>query len=64
MSITILTANLLTTAISSYLVNYRSHVKPLAFIVCLTILCCFYARMWYHIDLFRIILRGEAGNYL
>jgi dolichol kinase len=36
----------------------------LAFIACLTILCYYYAKMWYHIDLLRIILRGEIGNYL
>jgi hypothetical protein len=112
LSITILTANLLTTKISSYLASYRSHVRPLvftllgmavivlvfyplfarleiwvkslslkivrkgrslagkylglalAFIACLTVLCYFYAKMWYHIDLFRIITRGETGNYL
>ena len=112
MTITILTANLLTTRISSYLISYRSHVRPLtftliamaiivlvfyplyaklevwakglsikivregkslagkylglalAFFACLTVLCYFYAKIWYHIDLFRIIMKGEVGNYL
>jgi hypothetical protein len=31
MTVTILTANLLTTAISDYLISYRSHLKPLTF---------------------------------
>ncbi len=112
MSITILTANLITTTISSHLVSYKNHVRPLAFtllamgiivlifyplfaklevwakglsvrivregkslagkylglvlafIGCLTVLSYFYAKMWYHIDLFKIILTGKLGNYL
>lgn len=112
MSITILTANLITTTISSHLVSYKNHVRPLAFtliamgiivlifyplfaklevwvkglsvrivregkslagkylglalafIGCLTVLSYFYAKMWYHIDLFRIILTGKLGNYM
>lgn len=112
MSITILTANLLTTAISNYLVTYRNHLRPLyftligmvvivlilyplfamleigvkklslkivrkgeslagkylgltlAFIISFTVLCYFYAKMWYHINLFKIILSGKIGNYL
>ncbi len=111
MSVTILTANLLTTMISNHLTGYRSDIKPLsftliamgiivvilyplfarleswvkglsmrvvkkgralggkyaglviAFAACLLILCYFYARMWYNIDLFRIILKGQAGEY-
>ena len=30
-TLTILTANLLTTAISNYMISYRNHVKPLTF---------------------------------
>lgn len=111
MSVTILTANLLTTEISNYLVTYRREIKPLSFTLiamgvivvilyplfarleawvkslsmkvvrkskalagkytglilayaaCLLILCYFYARMWYNIDLFRIILKGQTGAY-
>lgn len=103
MSITILTANLLTTEISSYLVTYKTHLKPLAFtflgmavivlifyplfaylevwvkglsirivrkgrslagkylglalafLASITVLGYFYAKMWYHIDLFRTL---------
>lgn len=112
MAITILTANLLTTAISNYLVTFRSDATPLvftliamaaivlilyplftlledwaktvslkivrkgkslagkylglllAFISCLAVLCYYYTKMWYHIDLFKILLRGEIGAYL
>jgi hypothetical protein len=111
MSITILTANLLTTALSNYLVTFRNHVRPLiftiigmavivvifyplfakleewvkgfsikvvkkgksmagkylglalVFIACLTVLSYFYAKMWYHIDLFKILLSGNIGRY-
>ncbi len=111
MSVTILTANLLTTMISNYLVTYKSNIKPLSFTLiamgvivvilyplfarlelwvkglsmrvvrkgkaiagkymglvlayaaCLFVLCYFYARMWYNIDLFTIILKGQAGAY-
>ena len=111
MSITILTANLLTTALGNYLVTYRNHVKPLtftligmavtviilyplfakmedwvkvlsmkvvkkgkslagkylglamAFVVSLTVLAYFYAKMWYHIDLWQILVHGEAAKY-
>lgn len=112
MSITILTANLLSTALSNYLVNFRSQVRPiaftllsmtvivlifyplfarleewaktlslkivrkgkslagkylgllLAFVACLVVLCYYYAKMWYHIDLFKILVSGEIGRYL
>jgi hypothetical protein len=112
MSVTILTANLLTTTIGNYLVTYRNHVRPLAFtllgmavivlvfyplfaklevwvkglsmkvvrkgkslagkylglvlafVTCLSVLSYYYAKMWYHIDLFRIIMKGEIGNYI
>jgi sterol desaturase/sphingolipid hydroxylase (fatty acid hydroxylase superfamily) len=33
MSITILTANLLTTSLSNYLVTYKNHVRPLIFTI-------------------------------
>jgi hypothetical protein len=112
MSITILTANLLTTALSSYLVTFKNHVRPLtftligmavivvifyplfakleewvkgismkiikkgkslagkylglalAFIACIIVLSYYYAKMWYHIDLWHILLRGELSKYI
>lgn len=112
MSITILTANLLTTALSNYLVTYRNHVKPLtftllgmavtvlifyplfakleewvkkvsmkvvkkgkslagkylglilAFAAAMSVLAYFYAKMWYHINLWRVLVQGEIGKYL
>ena len=112
MSVTILTANLLTTAAGNYFVTYRNHVKPLTFtligmavtviilyplyakleewvknfsmkiirkgkslagkyaglalmfIACLLVLTWFYARMWYHIDLLKILVNGEMGRYI
>lgn len=107
MSITILTANLLTTALGSYLVTFRNHVKPLsftlagmavivlifyplfakleewvkkismkvvkkgkslagkylglalAFVVCIAVLSYFYAKMWYHINLWQMLIQGK-----
>ena len=112
MSITILTANLLTTALGNYLVTYKNHIKPvtftllgmavtvvifyplfakleewvrglstkiikkgksvagkylgliLAFLVSLSVLSYFYAKMWYHIDLWHILLQGDIGKYI
>jgi len=112
MSITILTANLLTTALGNYLVTYKNHVKPLtftllgmavtviifyplfakleewvkklsmkivkkgkslagkylglilAFALSLAVLSYFYAKMWYHIDLWKIVIGGRLGNYI
>ena len=112
MSITILTANLLTTALGNYLVTYKNHIKPLtftllgmavtvvifyplfakleewvkslstkiikkgksvagkylglilAFLVSLSVLSYFYAKMWYHIDLWKILVQGRIGNYM
>ena len=112
MSITILTANLLTTAISNYLVAFKNHVRPLtftiigmavivlifyplftrlkewvkglsmkivkkgrslagkylglalAFIACLIVLSYFYTKMWYHIDIFKIMAKGEICKYI
>lgn len=112
MSITILTANLLTTALSNYLVTYRNHVKPLtftllgmavivlifyplfakleewvkkisikvvkkgkslagrylglvlAFVAAMAVLAYFYAKMWYHINLWHVLVQGEIGKYL
>jgi hypothetical protein len=110
--LTILTANLLTTAISDYMAGYRYSAGPLVFtfagmaIIVLVfyplfmkleewvsgfsvklvksgrslsgkylglsltfiggilILFYFYARMWYHIDFLKVLLRGEIGGYL
>jgi hypothetical protein len=111
-SLTILTANLLTNAISDYMVSYKNQYKPLTFTLigmtiiiavfyplfvklqdwvrnisvkliksgnsfagkyiglpltflgCLGILVYFYAKMWYHIDFFQILIHGEIGRYL
>jgi len=35
----------------------------LAFIVCISILAYFYAKMWYRIDLLKILIRGDIGSY-
>lgn len=109
MTITILTANLITNAISTYMVSYRNHYKPVAFtfmgmavtvvilyplfikleswvkdisvsairsgkslagkyfgllftfLAALLVLSWFYAKMWYHINLFKFMLHG--GGY-
>jgi hypothetical protein len=111
-TLTILIANLLTNAVSDYMISYKNHVKPvtftllamgiivvvfyplfikmeewvkilsvrviksgkslagkylgltLAFLTALMVLCYFYTRMWYHIDLFRALVNGSIGNYL
>jgi len=112
MTLTILTANLLTNAVSDYMVSYKNHYKPvvftfigmaiivvifyplfvklegwvksmsmkivkkgkslagkylglaLAFVFCIIILSYFYAKMWYHIDLFKILAGGDIGRYI
>jgi len=109
-TLTILTANLLTTAISNYMTTYRNHVKPLTFTLIamaiivvvfyplfikmedwlkslsvrfirtgksvggkyvglfitflggLVILMYFYAKMWYHIDLLKVLFSGDIGR--
>jgi len=111
MSVTILTANLLTAVLGSYLVTLKHHARPLSFtligmaatvvilyplfakleewvkklsmkimkkgrsmagkylglvivfVACISVLAYFYAKMWYHIDLLRILIRGELGSY-
>ena len=110
-TLTILTANLLTTALSDYMITYKSHVKPITFTLVamaiivivfyplfmkmeewlkgisvrfiksgnsvagkylglsitflagLVILLYFYAKMWYHIDLFKALFNGSIGRY-
>jgi hypothetical protein len=112
MSITILTANLLTTALSNYLVTFKNNVRPLtftiigmgitviifyplfakleewvrslsvkvikkgksmagrylglalAFVVSLMVLSYFYTRMWYHIDILKILIQGNIRDYV
>lgn len=107
MTLTILTANLLTNALSNYMISYKNHYKPLAFtfigmgitvvvfyplflkleswvkdisvravksgktvagkylglllvfIAGLVILSYFYAKMWYHINILRVIFHGN-----
>jgi hypothetical protein len=105
MTLTILTANLITNALSVYMISYKNHYKPLAFtfmgmaiivvifyplfikleswvrelsirvvnsgksvagkymglllvfLISLLIISYFYAKMWYHINIFQVILR-------
>lgn len=112
MTVTILTANLITSTIGNYLVSYRNHVRPVTFtligmlitvvifyplfvmlgewvekisanllrqsksgikkyagliftfLVCLLVLAWFYAKMWYRIDLLKIIVSGNLGVYI
>ena len=109
-TLTILTANLLTSALSSYMTTYRNHVKPLTFTLiamaiivvvfyplfikmedwlkslsvrfirtgksvggkyvglfitflgALMVLMYFYAKMWYHIDLLKVLFSGNIGG--
>ncbi len=110
-TLTILTANLITDAISNYLISYKNHMKPLtftlfamgiivvifyplflkmeewikalskkvvktgksmagrylgltlAFVFALAVLCYFYTRAWYHIDLAKALFTGTIGGY-
>jgi hypothetical protein len=110
-TLTILTASLLTSAISDYMVSYKNSYKPLTFSLIgmgiivlvfyplfiklenwitnisvkliksgnslagrylgllltftagLLVLLYFYARIWYHIDLFRILFNGNILEY-
>lgn len=110
-TVTILTANLLTTAVSDYMISYKNHVKPvtftliamgiivvvfyplftkmeewvkslsvrlvksgkslagkylgltMAFLAALMVLCYFYAKAWYHIDLAKALVNGTIGGY-
>lgn len=110
-TVTILTANLLTTAITDYMISYKNHVKPvtftliamgiivvvfyplftkmedwvkalslkliksgkslagkylgltMAFLATLAVLCYFYAKAWYHIDLAKALFSGNIGGY-
>jgi len=107
MTLTILTANLLTNALSNYMISYKNHYKPLVFtfigmgitvvvfyplflkleswvkdisikalksgktiagkylglllvfIAGLMVLSYFYAKMWYHINILRVIFHGN-----
>jgi hypothetical protein len=110
-SLTILTANLLTNAISEYMITYKNHFRPftftliamgiilmvfyplfmkmddwlkvvsvkliqsgssvagkylgltLVFLTGLMVLFYFYARIWYHIDFFKILFQGNIADY-
>jgi hypothetical protein len=110
-TVTILTANLLTTAISEYMITYRNHVRPatftfigmgiivlifyplfmkleewvkklsmkviksgkgvagknlgifLTFILSMSVLFYFYAKMWYHLDFIKILFSGNIPGY-
>ena len=35
-----------------------------SFFVCLIVLAWFYAKMWYRIDLLKILIRGDLGRYV
>ncbi len=111
-SLTILTANLITTKISDYMVSYKYSTRPLAFtfigmaiivvvfyplfmkleewvsalsvkfvksgrslsgkylgllltfLLGILVLFYFYAKMWYHIDFFKVLVQGKLGGYL
>jgi len=110
-SLTILTASLLTTAISDYMVSYKNSFKPLTFtligmgiivvifyplfikledwvtsisvkfikkgksmggkylglfltfFIGMIVLMYFYAKMWYHIDIFKALINGSFRGY-
>jgi hypothetical protein len=110
-TLTILTANLLTQAVSDYLISYKNHMRPvtftfiamgiivvifyplfakmeewvkslsmkvvksgkslagkylglaMAFLTALCVLCYFYAKEWYHIDLAKALVNGTLGSY-
>jgi dolichol kinase len=36
----------------------------LVFASCLVVLSFFYAKMWYHINLWQILVQGKIGNYI
>ncbi|HEX2936107.1 MAG TPA: hypothetical protein VHO72_12210 [Bacteroidales bacterium] len=111
-TLTILTANLVTTYISEYLISYKSHLRPITFSLvamgiiciifyplfikleewingisskiakggkslggkylgliivyfsCLAILTYLYAKLWYKIDLLKILFSGKISYYL
>ena len=111
-TITILTANLLATYISDYLISYKSHLRPIAFsllamgiitlvfyplftqleewlnklsvkvikggksfggkylgliltfVICISILLYFYTKLWYKIDLVKVLFHGNIRSYL
>jgi hypothetical protein len=111
-TLTILTANLLTTALSDYMITYKNHVKPITFALIamaiivvvfyplfmkmeewlkgisvrfiksgnsvagkyfgltitflggLSVLLYFYTKMWYHLDLLKVLFNGGIGRYL
>lgn len=111
-TLTILTANLVTTYISEYLISYKKHLQPITFslvamgiicvifyplftkleewindisakiirggkslggkylglitvyILCLAVLTYFYAKLWYKIDLLKILFSGRINDYL
>jgi len=112
MTVTILSANLLTSTLNNYFITFKHHVRPVtftiigmivtvlifyplfvkleewveqisvdilkrgrttfgkyaglisAFIVCLLVLTWFYAKMWYRIDLLKILIRGDIVRYI
>ena len=111
-TLTILTANLLTTAVSNYMTGYKNSFRPLtftligmavivvvfyplfmkmeiwvsdfsakvirsgkslagkylglllAFTTAIVVLLYFYAKMWYNVNIFSLLLQGNIGRYL
>ena len=73
MTVTILTANLITNAISNYMVSYKNHVKPLTFTLLgmMIIVVVFYPlfvklESWVRALSMKVIRSGKslAGKYL
>jgi hypothetical protein len=112
MTLTILTANLITSAVSNYMVSYKNQYKPVVFtflgmaitvlifyplfikleiwvkdisvkaiksgksfagkyvgllftfVAGLMVLFYFYAKIWYHINFFQVLVNGNLGNYI
>jgi hypothetical protein len=36
----------------------------IAFSLCIVVLGYFYAKMWYHVDLWQVLIKGEMGRYI
>ena len=57
------------TALSKKIIRSGSSVAGkyvglvLAFLICIAVLLCFYAQMWYHINVFHLLTSGKIGMY-
>jgi hypothetical protein len=58
--LTILSANIVNTG-KSFGGKYIGLI--LMFLFCLAVLLCFYANMWYHINVLHLLFSGEIDNY-